>query len=86
MINSPYIIWLTGLAGSGKTTIGQALYEKLKLKYKNLIYLDGDELREILGHYAYDRQGRIDMALKRANGKIFKRSRYDSYCHYDFNV
>ncbi|EOI9349372.1 cytidine diphosphoramidate kinase [Campylobacter jejuni] len=66
MKNNPYIIWLTGLAGSGKTTIGQALYEKLKLKYKNLIYLDGDELREILGHYAYDKQGRIDMALKRA--------------------
>jgi len=66
LTNHPYIIWLTGLAGSGKTTLGKALYEKLKIKYNNIIYLDGDELRELLGHYGYDKASRIDMALKRA--------------------
>ncbi|WP_139452814.1 adenylyl-sulfate kinase [Campylobacter armoricus] len=60
------VIWLTGLAGSGKSTIGKALYEKIKQKYKNIIYLDGDELRDLLGHYGYDKQSRIDMALKRS--------------------
>ncbi|WP_139453659.1 adenylyl-sulfate kinase [Campylobacter armoricus] len=60
------VIWLTGLAGSGKSTIGKALYEKIKKKYKNIIYLDGDELRDLLGHYGYDKQSRIDMALKRS--------------------
>ncbi len=60
------IIWLTGLAGSGKSTIGKALYERLKQEHKNIIYLDGDELRQLLGHYGYDRQSRIDMALKRS--------------------
>ncbi|TDJ81183.1 adenylyl-sulfate kinase [Campylobacter volucris] len=60
------IIWLTGLAGSGKSTIGKALYEKIKEKNKNIIYLDGDELRDLLGHYGYDKKGRIDIALKRA--------------------
>ncbi|WP_139470629.1 adenylyl-sulfate kinase [Campylobacter armoricus] len=60
------VIWLTGLAGSGKSTIGKALYEKIKQKYKNIIYLDGDELRDLLGYYGYDKQSRIDMALKRS--------------------
>ena len=64
-MNTP-IIWLTGLAGSGKSTIGKALYNKIKEKYNNIIYLDGDELRDLLGHYGYDKQGRIDIALKRA--------------------
>lgn len=35
------IIWLTGLSGSGKTTIAKELVKK----YKNTIHLDGDELR-----------------------------------------
>ncbi|MCV3470545.1 adenylyl-sulfate kinase [Campylobacter sp. CNRCH_2015_0814] len=65
-MKKPYIIWLTGLAGSGKSTIGKALYEKLKNEYKNIVYLDGDELRDLLGHYSYDKQGRIDVALKRS--------------------
>ncbi|EAI4298513.1 adenylyl-sulfate kinase [Campylobacter lari] len=65
-MTKPYVIWLTGLAGSGKSTIGKALYEKLKNEYKNIVYLDGDELRDLLGHYSYDKQGRIDVALKRS--------------------
>ncbi|EAK0440254.1 adenylyl-sulfate kinase [Campylobacter lari] len=65
-MKKPYVIWLTGLAGSGKSTIGRALYEKLKRECENIIYFDGDELRELLGHYGYDKQGRIDVALKRS--------------------
>lgn len=44
------LIWITGLSGSGKTTIGNALYLKLKQKYKNVVFLDGDSFREILGN------------------------------------
>ena len=43
------LVWITGLAGSGKTTIGKEVYKKLKEKYKNIVFLDGDDFREILG-------------------------------------
>jgi adenylylsulfate kinase-like enzyme len=42
------VIWITGLPGSGKTTLAKAiidLYEKSNLKY---VSLDGDELRNVL--------------------------------------
>lgn len=60
------VIWLCGLAGSGKSTLGRALSQKLKEKIPNVVYLDGDELRDLLGHYSYDREGRIEVALKRS--------------------
>ncbi|HEF1623574.1 TPA: adenylyl-sulfate kinase [Campylobacter lari] len=61
-----FIITLTGLAGSGKSTIGKALYNTLKQDYANIIYLDGDEFRDILGAYDYDKQSRINLAIKRS--------------------
>ncbi|EPE3793673.1 adenylyl-sulfate kinase [Campylobacter lari] len=61
-----FIITLTGLAGSGKSTIGKALYNTLKQEYANIIYLDGDEFRDVLGVYDYDKQSRINLAIKRS--------------------
>lgn len=61
------VLWLTGLAGSGKSSIGRELYTQMKQEYAHVVYLDGDELRELLGVYSYDRQGRIAVAKKRSN-------------------
>lgn len=41
--------YLIGLSGSGKTTISQALYQRLKEKYNNITLLDGDIIRDNLG-------------------------------------
>lgn len=43
------LIWITGLSGSGKTTIGKAVYSRLKNQNPNTVFLDGDTFREILG-------------------------------------
>lgn len=43
------VYWITGLAGSGKTTLGKALYYRLKSERDATVFLDGDTLREILG-------------------------------------
>ena len=44
------LIWITGLSGSGKTTIGREVYNKLTAENSNTIFLDGDSFREILGN------------------------------------
>ena len=41
----PGIIWLTGLSGSGKTTIAREVEKKLFMKDFNVFVLDGDNLR-----------------------------------------
>ena len=37
-IAKPGVIWITGLSGSGKTTIAKIIYGKLKTKYSNIKY------------------------------------------------
>ena len=43
---SKFVLWFTGLSGSGKTTIGNELRkELLNFGYEKIIVLDGDDLR-----------------------------------------
>ena len=39
------VIWMTGLSGSGKSTIAKEVERKLFLKRFNVFILDGDNLR-----------------------------------------
>lgn len=54
------IIWVIGLAGAGKTIIGREIYNYLKQKHSNTVFLDGDIIRDImandLGHTHADRE------------------------------
>ncbi len=54
------VYWITGLAGAGKTTIGTALYEKLRETKSNVVMLDGDKLRKAYGdNFGYSKEDRI---------------------------
>jgi len=54
------VIWLTGLSGSGKTSISMHLLPLLRMKYGAVIHIDGDIIREIFGNdLAYDVGSRI---------------------------
>lgn len=44
------IIWITGISGSGKTTLGKYFFKNFKKKYKNTIFLDGDEFRSLFSN------------------------------------
>lgn len=46
--HKPGLLWITGLSGSGKSTISKIIYTELKKKYSNIILLDGDVLRKKL--------------------------------------
>ena len=42
--------WVTGLSGSGKTTVGRQLVEELRKRGRPVVFIDGDEIREVLGN------------------------------------
>ncbi len=59
------LIWITGLAGSGKTTIGREVYQQLKKKNNAVVFLDGDHFREIIGNsLGYKREERLKVAYQ----------------------
>lgn len=41
------VIWLVGLSGSGKTTIGKEVYKTWKPLAHNTLMVDGDDIRQI---------------------------------------
>lgn len=43
------VIWLIGLSGAGKTTIGAELVRQLRPQAANLVFVDGDAIREVWG-------------------------------------
>ena len=58
------VVWITGLSGSGKTTVAKKIIGKLKKH--NPIHLDGDDLREILnikGKTTYSKKNREKIGL-----------------------
>jgi adenylylsulfate kinase len=58
-----FVLWMTGLPCSGKTTIVRKLQESIP----NLAMLDGDELREWLSPKDFSKQGRDEHNKKVAH-------------------
>ncbi len=58
------VYWITGLSGAGKTTIGKIVYDKLKERYPNTVFLDGDTLRQVFDEdLGYEREDRRQCAM-----------------------
>ena len=68
--HKPGLLWITGLSGSGKTTISQIIYDDLRKNYSNIILLDGDALRKKLkinSSGSFSNKSRTKIGLKYVN-------------------
>lgn len=57
------ILFITGLPGSGKTTIGKEIKKNLSKNKITSIHLDGDILRSILKNFKYTKKERIKLSF-----------------------
>ena len=63
------VLWVTGLSGAGKTTLALELVKRLRKEGAPVIFLDGDELREVFGAASinaknHGREGRLNLAMQ----------------------
>lgn len=60
-ISKGSVLWLTGLSGSGKTTIAQKVFEQLTHHSFKPVMLDGDEVRAAINdpHWGFDNKSRL---------------------------
>ena len=62
--NKGILFWITGLSGSGKTTISKKIKKKIAYLYGPTIELSADDLRKILKFKKYTQKARIEYLLK----------------------
>ena len=56
------LFWITGLSCAGKTTVGKLIYQYLCTKENNVVFIDGDMLREVYQNTDYSEEGRKKIA------------------------
>lgn len=52
----PFVIWITGLSGSGKTTIARLVVEALNRMKIKVDHLDGDTIRDLFPETGFERE------------------------------
>lgn len=61
--NKGILFWITGLSGSGKTTIANKIERNILHKYGPTICLSGDDVRKIFNYKKFSRKNRLSYAL-----------------------
>ncbi len=57
------LFWITGLSGSGKTSIAKEILPVIKKRYGATIHLDGDALRSIINLNGYSFEERLSNSV-----------------------
>ena len=65
-INKKYgtLFWITGISGSGKTSIAKKIHKDIRKKFGPTIMLSGDDLRKIFSLKGYSYNERSEIVLK----------------------
>ena len=63
MLKKKYVIWITGLSGSGKTSIGKLIKNDVEKLIGPTILIHGDEIRNLFNLKSYQRKDRFKIAM-----------------------
>tara|TARA_B100000315_G_C14472181_1_gene538891 strand:+ start:582 stop:1106 length:525 start_codon:yes stop_codon:yes gene_type:complete len=61
--NKGILFWITGLSGSGKTTIAKKIKSNISNKYGPTVIVSGDDLRKIFNFKKFSQKDRLSYAL-----------------------
>jgi adenylylsulfate kinase len=70
----PRAIWITGLPGSGKTTLAQSLQRIMDESGRPTILLDGDQLRDalgVIGNYSFEERKALSEKYQKIGKLIY---------------
>ena len=68
--NKGTLFWITGLSGSGKTTIAKKVKKDIEKKYGPTLLINGDDLRKFFLLNGFSKNNRLENAYKFS--KLFK--------------
>lgn len=68
--NKGILFWITGLSGSGKTTIAEKIKKKISNKFGPTLTISGDDLRQLLNFKSFSKKDRLSYAM--SYGKFCK--------------
>lgn len=61
------VFWITGLSGSGKSTIGDMIFNGINKEYGKTIIIHGDDIRNIYNLKNYTRKKRLNLGKSNSN-------------------
>lgn len=62
--NKGYLFWLTGLSGSGKSSIAKTIKPEIQKKIGPTLVINGDNLRKIYKLNKYDKKSRLNYTMQ----------------------
>lgn len=68
-INNNYgiLFFVTGLSGSGKTSISKKIKKKIENRYGKTLLLTGEKIRDIYNFTGFSKQDRLKLGLQNVN-------------------
>ena len=61
------VFWITGLSGSGKSNLGNIIFNEINKKYGKTIIIHGDDIRNIYDFNQYEKKDRIKLGKSNSN-------------------